>query len=403
MCSSDLGPNPYPRTGENPNLTNGGSGKLPEMFTQLRNADGSWSGRIGVTCHACHTGVVGAAANGAGLGVTTGSGSSLADLHLFLSDMLPLGYVASLATLLNLNRTRGTNNASDINLAFLFPDQGVLSPQTVLGVLTSGSTAGMDTPAWWNMGHRPLKFVDGVFPMDAPRVDMVFYGPFLGIFGSLGGALSEAGQTWMRQHGPDLDTWVEALKAPAYPLPIDSALAEQGATLFHTLDMWAPARSNPVPRPAGNGSCASCHGAYSPRYSHDPAFLDDAALEGVASYIVPLDIIGTDPVRVNTNNEAVQVAGATNFFGYPPTAGTAQDCGPQNRTDLRGDRALGYLAPPLYGVWATAPYLHNGSVPNIWEILKPSDRKPLWRRVSRPARADQQGREIGRASCRERV
>jgi hypothetical protein len=270
----------------------------------------------------------------------------------------------------------------------------VLSPQTVLGVLTSGSTAGMDTPAWWNMGHRPLKFVDGVFPMDAPRVDMVFYGPFLGIFGSLGGSLSEAGQSWMRQHGPDLDTWVETLKAPAYPLAIDSALAEQGATLFHTLDMWAAARNNPVPRPAGNGSCASCHGAYSPRYSHDPSFLDDAALEGVASYIVPLNIIGTDPVRVNTNNEAVQVAGATNFFGYPPTAGTAQDCGPQNRSDLRGDRALGYLAPPLYGVWATAPYLHNGSIPNLWELLKPSDRKPLWRRVSKPARADQQGRVI---------
>ena len=64
-------------------------------------------------------------------------------------------------------------------------------------------------------------------------------------------------------------------------------------------------------------------------------------------------------------------AGANNFFGYPPTAGTAQDCGPQNRAELRGNRELGYLAPPLYGVWATAPYLHNGSVPNVWEVLKP--------------------------------
>ena len=35
----------------------------------------------------------------------------------------------------------------------------------------------MDTPAWWNMGHRPAKFVDGVFPMDSPRVDAVFYAP----------------------------------------------------------------------------------------------------------------------------------------------------------------------------------------------------------------------------------
>src|SRR3546814_17267558 len=51
---------------------------------------------------------------------------------------------------------------------------------------------------------------------------------------------------------------------------------------------------------------------------------------------------------------------------------------------LRGDRKLGYLAPPLYGVWSTAPYFHNGSVPNLWEVLKPSERKPIWRRTSAP-------------------
>lgn len=381
--------NPYPLPGQNPNFSNGGSGQLPQMLTQLRNPDGSWSGRIGVTCHACHSGAVGAPADGPGLGVVLGGGSSLADLDLFLSDLLPLGYPASLATFVNLNRTRGTNNASDINLAFLFPDEKLLTPAEVLGLINSGSTAGMDTPAWWNMGHRPVKFVDGVFPMDAPRVDMVFYTPFFGLFGGVGGPLSEAGQDWMRANGPPLNTWVESLKAPRYPLPINPTLAEQGAVLFHTLDMWAPGRNNPVPRPQGNGSCASCHGAYSPRYVNDPAFLATPALEGMASYIVPLNIIGTDPVRVNTNNAAVQAAGAKNFFGYPQTAGTAQDCGPQNQPHLRGNRELGYLAPPLYGVWATAPYFHNGSVPNIWEVLKPSDRKPIWRRVSTPPRWDQ--------------
>ena len=39
------GRNPYPRPGEDPNRTNGGTGRLPEMFTQLRNPDGKWSGR----------------------------------------------------------------------------------------------------------------------------------------------------------------------------------------------------------------------------------------------------------------------------------------------------------------------------------------------------------------------
>jgi hypothetical protein len=30
-----------------------------------------------------------------------------------------------------------------------------------------------------------------------------------------------------------------------------------------------------------------------------------------------------------------------------------------------------YEARVLYGIWATAPYLHNGSVPNLWELLTP--------------------------------
>jgi endo-cleaving rubber dioxygenase len=365
-------PNPYPLPGEDPNLTNGGSGRLPEMFTQMRDGDGSWSGEITVTCHACHSGTVGSA-------MTVGGGSSLADLNLFLRDFLPLGYESSLATAANLNRTRGRNNASLINLAFAMA--GIHAPDIMLGIITSGSTADMDTPAWWNMGHRPVKFVDGVFPMDAPRVDMVFYAPSLGT--------TPESQAWMRDNGPDLNAWVETLKAPAYPYPVDTALAEEGAVLFHTLDMWAPERNNAIRRPEGNGSCASCHGAYAPRYVNDPAFLDDPALEGIASYIVPLDIIGTDPERVLTNNEEVQQAGSSSFFGYPQTAGTDQDCGPQNRAELRGDREIGYLAPPLYGVWASAPYLHNGAVPNVWEVLDPSARHPIWRRVSTPPRADQ--------------
>jgi hypothetical protein len=30
-----------------------------------------------------------------------------------------------------------------------------------------------------------------------------------------------------------------------------------------------------------------------------------------------------------------------------------------------------YESRVLSGVWATAPYLHNGSVPNLWELMKP--------------------------------
>ena len=32
---------------------------------------------------------------------------------------------------------------------------------------------------------------------------------------------------------------------------------------------------------------------------------------------------------------------------------------------------LSYKARPLDGIWSTAPYLHNGSVPNLYELLSP--------------------------------
>ena len=33
---------------------------------------------------------------------------------------------------------------------------------------------------------------------------------------------------------------------------------------------------------------------------------------------------------------------------------------------------LAYKARPLDGIWATAPYLHNGSVPNLYQLLLPA-------------------------------
>jgi hypothetical protein len=38
-------------------------------------------------------------------------------------------------------------------------------------------------------------------------------------------------------------------------------------------------------------------------------------------------------------------------------------------------RIKGYKARPLNGIWATAPYLHNGSVPNLYELLLPPQQR----------------------------
>ena len=42
--------------------------------------------------------------------------------------------------------------------------------------------------------------------------------------------------------------------------------------------------------------------------------------------------------------------------------------------DSRGERV--YAARPLTGIWATAPFLHNGSVPTLYHLLLPADERP---------------------------
>jgi hypothetical protein len=52
------------------------------------------------------------------------------------------------------------------------------------------------------------------------------------------------------------------------------------------------------------------------------------------------------------------------------------------RQNMNGNRSnclqakMIYKARPLDGIWATAPYLHNGSVPNLWALLSPVDERP---------------------------
>ena len=55
-------------------------------------------------------------------------------------------------------------------------------------------------------------------------------------------------------------------------------------------------------------------------------------------------------------------------FKLPPTQTAA--CG--NNPPLSAGT---YKARPLNGIWATAPYLHNGSVPNLYELLLPASQR----------------------------
>jgi mono/diheme cytochrome c family protein len=123
--------------------------------------------------------------------------------------------------------------------------------------------------------------------------------------------------------------------APPFPGGIDDSLAARGREVFTT-------------------RCSGCHGRYEasarrPRLAEYP------------NALVPSERIGTDSLRWMSVDDSVLSWQAHHpshpFVRHVATARTG-----------------GYVPPILTGVWATAPYLHNGSVPTLWALMHPDDR-----------------------------
>ena len=55
----------------------------------------------------------------------------------------------------------------------------------------------------------------------------------------------------------------------------------------------------------------------------------------------------------------------------------------------------GYQVPPLDGIWATAPYLHNGSIPTVWHVLNSKARPKCFTRSFRTDEADYDPVKLG--------
>ena len=131
------------------------------------------------------------------------------------------------------------------------------------------------------------------------------------------------------------------------------------------------------------------------------------ALTGVpANYSVGDKLGATEPVRVLLTTTvkgalvgqklAFTEAALGNIFGVTPLPRAARPLGafpvPQTAKDLRlrfcqqnaSDPLLAYKARPLEGIWATAPYLHNGSVPTLYDLLQaPANRPATFRMGAR--------------------
>ena len=390
-------PNPYPLPGEDPVNTNGGSGQLPMGLIQGRDDDGNFNGKISMNCYICHGGQIGLQSDGEGLGPIPGMGNTNTDMMIFMRD-ISRGLVGGLLPI-SLNNTRGTSNAvGAFDMLTLIWDVDTLSlaPNPIKLPFNHSYHGNQDMPNWWNSSHRPRKFFDGGLSVDATRIDMAAADQVnLLQSGSKRRAVTEEWDQF-------LQAYVDAQVAPAFPAEIDTALATQGAILFHQKDLWAGDSNADIPRPQGNGSCAGCHGAYSPRFVNDPAFLQDPLLEGVASYVVPLEIIGTDPARALSISAEVREVFKSTWWGYPDGVdgyvppgekGALKEylddfaypiINPDGRP-VEGmcgwEEKVGYLAPPLYGVWASSPYFHNGSVPTLRQVLQPEERPAIWKRL----------------------
>lgn len=376
-------PNPYPLPGEDPNAKNGGSGQLPLGYTQIREPDGTWTGEIGVkVCTFCHNGRVDSDGGISAPGTLLGGGGSIGDFAASSTEMAKTssGFTLEGATrLLTLSTNRGSGAIDFFQLAFVLFSGGDLELLLNQKILFSQAIGNIKSPPWWNMGYRTQKFHGAILPMDSSRITLAAY---YDLAKSLTGSDDEA-LAWNDAHAGPFNVWAEAQEPPRYPGEIDEDLARSGAVLFHAKDLWAEGLNNPAPRPEeGNGSCASCHGAYSPRYINDPAYLETPELGGIAAYTVPMDVVRTDPVYA----EAMQSL-RTRDGGFPEATNKQNFlyCGHGNYGDTEDHTPI-LLAPPLWGVWASAPYLHNASVPNIWGVLDPdgSERPNIWRRASTP-------------------
>jgi hypothetical protein len=130
-------------------------------------------------------------------------------------------------------------------------------------------------------------------------------------------------RAWFLKRMDALQDFLSTVQPPKYPFAIDAKLAAAGKPIYVRY-------------------CADCHDVGAPH----------------TSKIIPIAEIGTDTNRMASWNQAAA-----------DEANTAVKNLGINRPNLIQNN--GYCSAPLEGLWLRAPYLHNGSVPNLRDLLEP--------------------------------
>lgn len=180
------------------------------------------------------------------------------------------------------------------------------------------STGQADFPSVWNLKVRKG---DGRFlnwSCDTPAVRSVLIDSALG--------LGAEPNSWFLHRMEELDDFLSEWPAPKYPFPINPQLAGSGAPIYAS-------------------RCANCHDPGAPQTNRP----------------IPIAEIRTDRERMDTWTQAAadEANRRVKAMGI-------------NRPNMV--KQEGYQSPPLDGIWLRAPYLHNGSVPNLREILEPENK-----------------------------
>ncbi|HVH03734.1 MAG TPA: hypothetical protein VM891_12455, partial [Amaricoccus sp.] len=135
-----------------------------------------------------------------------------------------------------------------------------------------------------------------------------------------------------------MEAWIDTAEPPrfaeVFPGQLDAGLAAEGAPVY--------ARE-----------CAGCHGASGRDFSGDHV-----------GKVTPIAAIGTDRARLDNYTHDLAVNQNVLYAGY----------GAERFQTFR--KTHGYANAPLDGVWLRAPYLHNGSLPDMAALLSPPEARP---------------------------
>jgi mono/diheme cytochrome c family protein len=241
--------------------------------------------------------------------------------------------------------TKGVN-AADVAFGIIAAhrDQSTLEwraeskPEAHLG----RNLAYTDVPAWWNVRRRDRMFYSGVGQGSHARIMMS---------AALMCLDNNAEAAEIDEYFGDVEAFILSLRPPRYvdvaKRSPDSVRAAAGRTVFMN-------------------TCSGCHG--------------DSQNEVPPVLTVPAAVVGTDPLYA-TNASANGDGAIAYYFDFfnGTWFGTQGDAGRVERTATPV-----YSPPPLDGIWATAPYFHNASVPTLEAVLNPALRPRIYRRSFKP-------------------